>query len=63
MPDKYDVIIVGSGACGSWAAMELTRVGMNVLMLEAGPRVDPAEQFRHRFPYELDYRGRGKPGL
>ena len=33
------------------------------LMLEAGPRVEPAEQFRHRFPYELDYRGRGKPGL
>jgi choline dehydrogenase-like flavoprotein len=63
MPDKYDAIIVGSGACGGWAAMELTRAGMNVLMLEAGPRVDPADQFRHKFPYELDYRGRGKPGL
>ncbi len=63
MPDKYDAIIVGSGACGGWAAMELTRAGMRVLMLEAGPRVEPAEQFRHRFPYELDYRGRGKPGL
>ena len=63
MPDRYDAIIVGSGACGSWAAMELTGAGMHVLMLEAGPRVDPAQQFRHRFPYELDYRGRGKPGL
>jgi choline dehydrogenase-like flavoprotein len=63
MPDKYDAIIVGSGACGGWAAMELTQAGMRVLMLEAGPRVEPAEQFRHRFPYELDYRGRGKPGL
>jgi choline dehydrogenase-like flavoprotein len=63
MPDRYDAIIVGSGACGSWAAMELTRVGMNVLMLEAGPRIDPAAHFRHRFPYELDYRGRGKPGV
>jgi glucoside 3-dehydrogenase (cytochrome c) catalytic subunit len=63
MPDTYDAIIVGSGACGGWAAMELTQAGMRVLMLEAGPRVDPAEQFRHRFPYELDYRGRGKPGL
>jgi choline dehydrogenase-like flavoprotein len=63
MPETFDAIIVGSGACGSWAAMELTRAGMRVLMLEAGPRVDPAEQFRHRFPFELDYRGRGKPGL
>jgi glucoside 3-dehydrogenase (cytochrome c) catalytic subunit len=63
MPDKYDAIIVGSGACGGWAAMELTQAGMRVLMLEAGPRVEPGEQFRHRFPYELDYRGRGKPGL
>ena len=63
MPDKYDAIVVGSGACGSWAAMELTGAGMNVLMLEAGPRIDPAEQFRHKFPYELDYRGRGRPGL
>ncbi len=63
MPDTYDAIVVGSGACGSWAAMELTQAGMRVLMLEAGPRVDPAEQFRHKFPYELDYRGRGKPGL
>ena len=43
--------------------MELTGAGMNVLMLEAGPRIDPAEQFRHKFPYELDYRGRGRPGL
>jgi choline dehydrogenase-like flavoprotein len=63
MPDKYDAIIVGSGACGGWAAMELTQAGMRVLILEAGPRVEPADQFRHRFPYELDYRGRGKPGL
>jgi len=63
VPDKYDAIVVGSGACGSWAAMELTGAGMNVLMLEAGPRIDPAEQFRHKFPYELDYRGRGRPGL
>jgi choline dehydrogenase-like flavoprotein len=63
MPETYDAIVVGSGACGGWAAMELTRAGMRVLMLEAGARVDPADQFRHRFPYELDYRGRGKPGL
>src|SRR5437588_695089 len=63
MLKKYDAIIVGSGACGGWAALELTRAGMHVLMLEAGARVEPTQQFRHVFPYELDYRGLGKPGL
>jgi choline dehydrogenase-like flavoprotein len=34
---KYDVIVVGSGAAGGWAAKELTERGMQVLLLEAGP--------------------------
>jgi choline dehydrogenase-like flavoprotein len=63
MAASYDAIIVGSGACGSWAAMELTRAGMSVLMLEAGSRVDPVEHFQHKFLFQLDYRGAGKPGL
>jgi choline dehydrogenase-like flavoprotein len=63
MPHLYDAIVVGSGACGGWAAMELTAAGMKVLMLEAGPHVDPAQEFHHKFLYELDYRGQGKPGL
>ena len=28
MPKTYDAIIVGSGATGSWAAMELTNAGL-----------------------------------
>jgi choline dehydrogenase-like flavoprotein len=40
--------------------MQLTQAGMKVLMLEAG---SPVDNFRHIFLYELDYRGRGKPGL
>ena len=43
--------------------MELTAAGMSVLMLEAGARIDPAQEFHHTFLYELDYRGQGKPGL
>ena len=43
--------------------MDLTQAGMSVLMLEAGSRMDPAQDFHHTFLYELDYRGRGKPGL
>jgi choline dehydrogenase-like flavoprotein len=63
MAKTYDVIVVGSGACGGWAAMELATRGMQVLMLEAGSPVDPARDFQHTFPYQMDYRGRGKPGL
>ncbi len=59
----WDAIIVGSGACGGWAALELTKQGMDVLLLEAGAAVDPAKDFHHRFSYELDYRGNGEPGV
>ncbi|MEZ4449169.1 MAG: GMC family oxidoreductase [Nannocystaceae bacterium] len=32
-----DVIVIGSGANGGWAAMALTAAGLDVLLLEAGP--------------------------
>jgi choline dehydrogenase-like flavoprotein len=63
MAKSYDVIIVGSGACGGWAALELSRAGMQVLLLEAGASVDPFREFRHTYPYQLEYRGFGKPGF
>ncbi len=63
MAQTYDAIVVGSGACGGWAALELTRAGMKVLMLEAGSRIEPAKEFHHTYLYQMDYRGRGKPGL
>jgi choline dehydrogenase-like flavoprotein len=40
-PD-WDVVIAGSGAGGSAAAWGLCRRGLRVLLLEAGPRFDPA---------------------
>lgn len=63
MATIYDAIIVGSGACGGWAAMELCKAGWKVLLLEAGSPVDPAADFPHVFPYQMDYRGQGKPGF
>jgi choline dehydrogenase-like flavoprotein len=40
MPGKrYDALVIGSGAAGSFAAKELTERGLEVLMLEAGPSV------------------------
>jgi choline dehydrogenase-like flavoprotein len=61
--EKFDAIVVGSGACGGWATMALSQEGMRVLLLEAGSSVSPAHDFHHRWPYELPFRGRGKPGL
>ncbi len=63
MPKTYDAIVVGSGACGGWAAMELAKAGMKVLMLEAGSNVVPAKDFHHRFLYEIEFRGQGQPGM
>ncbi len=59
----YDALIIGSGASGGLAAKELTERGFEVLVLEAGPPVDPARDFSmHSWPYEDMYRGFGPPG-
>lgn len=60
----YDAIVVGSGAAGGIAAYVLVSKGLNVLMLEIGPKWVSANQFssEHTWPYELPYRGFGKPG-
>jgi choline dehydrogenase-like flavoprotein len=47
MKRETDVIVVGSGATGSWAAKVLTESDMSVLLLEAGARgesVDASEK-------------------
>ena len=50
----YDVCIIGSGAGGGTAAKVLTEGGLNVVMLEAGPRLDPDKDFKeHVWPYQL----------
>ena len=60
----YDAIIVGSGAAGGIAAHVLVNKGLNVLLLEIGPKWDPVKHFstEHSWPYEMPYRGFGKPG-
>ena len=60
----YDAIIVGSGAAGGVAAHVLVDKGLDVLLLEIGPRWDPTKDLitSHKWPYELPYRGLGAPG-
>ncbi|HLY40354.1 MAG TPA: GMC family oxidoreductase [Terracidiphilus sp.] len=59
----YDVCIIGSGAGGGTAAKVLTEGGLSVVMLEAGPRVDPDRDFKeHVWPYQLPHRGVGVGG-
>ena len=47
MPDNrtYDVIIIGSGITGGWAAKELCEKGLKVLMLERGRNVEHIKDY------------------
>jgi len=60
----YDAIIVGSGAAGGVAAHVLVNHGLDVLLLDIGPKWDPTSYYHtaHKWPYEMPYRGLGKPG-
>ena len=56
----WDAIVVGSGISGGWAAKELTERGLEVLVLEAGPPIDPAKDYvEHVQAWELPFRGWG----
>jgi choline dehydrogenase-like flavoprotein len=62
-PKVYDVCIIGSGAGGGTAAKVLTEGGLNVVMLEAGPDLNPEKDYKeHVWPYQLAHRGAGIGG-
>ncbi|MCX8020195.1 MAG: GMC family oxidoreductase [Chitinophagaceae bacterium] len=57
-PKKYDAVIIGSGAGGGMAAYVLTKAGLNVCMLEAGPMYDPLKNvLQLKYPWESPRRG------
>jgi len=48
----HDVVIIGSGASGGMTAWNLTRQGVNVLMLDAGTRFPRSTFWSHVKPWE-----------
>ena len=61
-----EVIVIGSGAGGAASAWALVQQGIDVLLLEAGPRYDPFQDYllhtdgweRQRFPHKSSPRDR-----
>src|ERR1700730_8518079 len=59
-PQVFDVLVIGSGAGGGTTVKVLTDLGINVALLEAGPMLNPAKDFKeHVLPYQVDHRGAG----
>jgi len=59
-PEVHDVVVIGSGAGGGTVTKVLTDLGINVTLLEAGPMLNPAKDFKeHVWPYQVDHRGAG----
>src|SRR5437773_4186600 len=59
-PDVHDVVVIGSGAGGGTVVKVLTDLGIKVTLLEAGPMLNPAKDFKeHVWPYQVDHRGAG----
>ena len=54
----YDVIIVGSGASGGTMAAHLAHQGVDVAVIEGGPKLNTRTDFNtHAMPYEFPNRG------
>ena len=61
--DRWDAIVVGSGAAGGMAAYQLATAGIKVLLLEAGRMIDVRTEYRTmEWPYASMRRHRLPPG-
>jgi choline dehydrogenase-like flavoprotein len=55
-PTTFDVIVVGSGASGGWAAKRLAEAGIKVALLEAGKKQGDSSFTEHTNQFDLKYR-------
>ena len=56
--NTYDVIVIGSGISGGWAAKEFTEKGLKTLVLERGRDVQHIKDYptTNKYPYEFEHR-------
>ena len=56
---SFDVIVIGSGISGGWAAKEFTSMGLKTLVLERGRDVQHLKDYptTNMMPWEFEHRG------
>ena len=56
--NTYDVIVIGSGLSGGWAAKEFTEKGLKTLVLERGKEVKHLKDYptTNKMPWEFPHR-------
>jgi choline dehydrogenase-like flavoprotein len=55
MVGEFDVIVVGSGMTGGWAAKEFAEAGLKVAVLERGPKIIHRDDYQDmKAPWELE---------
>ena len=57
--NQFDVIVIGSGMTGGWAAKEFTEKGFKTLVLERGRNVEHLKDYptTNMQPWEFEHRG------
>ena len=58
----HDVVVIGSGAGGGTVTKVLADLGIQVLLLEAGPMLQMTDLKEHMWPYQVPHRGAGAKG-